>query len=217
MAPQRDAQLTPPRDTQGPVPTPVKRRRRVTWMLVAVALVALVAAAAVAQSRSPSSSVSTGGDAPGGPGSVDGGEGTGSGVGERAPSFSVTTTSGTSFDFPTGKPTALLFLASGCPTCIEPAITLNRLERELGDRIAVLGIDINPTDTPADVARFIEAAQNPRYGFAIDGDGQLTLAFGIRAQATVVFTDSAGRIVERLEEQSDPAAFRAALAEAGLT
>lgn len=176
-----------------------------------------VAAAAVAQSRSQSSSVSTGGDAPGSPGSIDGGVGTGSGVGERAPSFSVTTTSGTSFDFPTGKPTALLFLASGCPTCIAPAITLNRLERELGDRIAMLGIDINPTDTPADVARFIDAAQNHRYGSAIDGDGQLTFAFGLRAQATVVFTDSEGRIVERLEEQGDPAAFRAALAEAGLT
>lgn len=107
------------------------------------------------------------------PASVERGGGTGSGIGERASGFSVTTTSGSSFTFPTGKPTAQLFIASDCPTCIAPAITLNRLERELGDRVAVLGININPTDTPADLAGFGEAAGNPRHGFAIDRYGQL--------------------------------------------
>lgn len=205
--------MTPPPGAPRSVTVPA-RRGRPAVRAVAVGLVVAVAALAVAGCGS-GDSASTGGGA-GAPVSVDRGEGTGSGTGERAPAFSVTTTSGSSFTFPTGKPTALLFIASDCPTCIAPAITLNRLERELGDRVAVLGIDINPTDTPADVARFAERAENPRYGFAIDRDGELTLAFGIRVQAAVVFTDSEGRIVERLEEESDPAAFRAALAKAGL-
>lgn len=205
--------MTPP-DVSGSVTIPARRGRPAVR---AVGLVLVVAVAALAGAGCGSGdSASTGGGA-GSPVTVDRGEGTGSGTGERAPGFSVTTTSGASFAFPTGKPTALLFIASDCPTCIAPAITLNRLERELGDRVAVLGIDINPTDTPADVARFAEAAENPRYGFAIDRDGELTVAFGIRVQAAVVFTDREGRIVERLEEESDPAAFRAALAKAGLS
>lgn len=205
--------MTPPPDAPRSVTIPPRRGRPAVR---AVGLVLVVGVAALAGAGCGSGdSASTGGGA-GAPVAVDRGEGAGSGTGERAPGFSVTTTSGRPFRFPTGKPTALLFIASDCPTCIAPAITLNRLERELGDRVAVLGVDINPTDTPADVARFAQRAENPRYGFAIDRDGQLTVAFGIRVQAAVVFSDSEGRIVERLEEESDPAAFRAALVKAGL-
>lgn len=199
----------------GGAPRRTLRPSRVVW-LVALAVVVAVTALAVAQTRSRTESVSTeDGQAASRP-SIDGGSDTGGEVGDTSPRFSLATTAGT-FAVPTGKPTALLFIASDCPSCIAPAVTLNRIERQLGDRVAVVGIDINPTDTDADLRSFIEKAGNPRYGFAVDRDGGLTTGFGIRAQATVVFTDGAGRVVERMEEESDEAAFRAALAVAGLS
>jgi len=182
------------------VSPPGHNRSRVAWFAVLGAIVVVTAALAVTRSRSEPDA----GPAP-----------TATNSGEAGRDFSVATTAGT-FTFPTGKPTALLFIASDCPSCIGPAIALNRIERQLGDRIAAVGIDINPTDTDAEVQRFIEKAENPRYGFLVDADGRLTVDFDIRAQATVVFADAEGRIVERLEENSDQDAFLAALAKAGL-
>lgn len=192
---------------------PKRSRHRAAW-LVGLAAVLIVTGMAVARTRSKPgpASLQTSSRAPG----TDARPGSPSRGADVAPSFSLATTTGASFSFPTGKPTALLFFAPSCPSCLAPAIALNRLERQLGERIAVLGVDINPTDTAADVRGFLADAGQPRYSFALDPGGRLITAFGIRAQSTVVFADAAGRVVSRLEDESDANVFRAALVKAGL-
>lgn len=96
-----------------------------------------------------------------------------------------------------------------------PAMTLDRIERQLSGRIAVLGIDMNPYETEADLRGLIESIDTPRYGFVLDRDGRLTVAFGVRSP-TVVFTDGTGRVVERLDVWDEEDAFFASLRKAGL-
>ena len=139
----------------------------------------------------------------------------GSKVGETGPRVSVATLSGSTFAVPAGKPTAL-FTADGCQSCIPKAQALNRIKSEAGDRIAVLGVDINPTDTEAVFRRWIGEVGNPGFDFAMDKDGQLTLAWGVRDTSTVVIVDAAGKIVYHSAGEADEVTFRSAFASAGL-
>lgn len=202
----------PSRPERQPAPRPERARRFVPLAgAVAVVLAIAVVLAVLTGTRPDQQKTGVVSTRP-----APGGAPTGSGEGLLAHPFSATTLSGATFSVPAGKPTALLFLASNCPTCIAPAITLNRIERDVGDLIAVLGVDINPTDTEAEVAEFIKLAGNPRYGFVVDRDGRLTTAYELRAESTMFVLDASGRIVLRADEESDEAVIRRALAAAGL-
>ncbi|MFP5371092.1 MAG: peroxiredoxin family protein, partial [Actinomycetes bacterium] len=93
-------------------------RRRRLWLAVG-GIAVLAVLVVVASSR--------GGDAPTSTGSSEASSrivlasAGGSAVGDVAPSFEVTTTAGTAFALPAGKPAVLFFMAGWCATCIPEA------------------------------------------------------------------------------------------------
>lgn len=137
-------------------------------------------------------------------------------VGESASRMSVVTLSGSTFVVPTGKPTALWFTADGCRSCIPKAQALDKIKSGAGDRIAVLGVDINPADTEAVFRRWIGEVGEPHFDFAMDKNGQLAVAWGVRDTSTVIILDGAGTIVYHSTGAADEATFRSAFAKAGL-
>lgn len=130
-------------------------------------------------------------------------------------SLSVKTISGSTFSLPAGKPTVLFFMTGECTSCIEGARALDTIERQYGDRLAVLAVDMDPGATTAAVRAFAEAAGSPHYSFARDPDGRMVGAFGVRALDTVVIIDADGAVVYR-GVSPDQASLRAALGKAGL-
>jgi thiol-disulfide isomerase/thioredoxin len=139
----------------------------------------------------------------------------GSQSGDQAPQFSAVTTAGTSFTLPSGRPTVVFFMASWCLSCVAEAQALGRLQEEHGDRVTILGVDVDPRDTLPTVRQFAAEA-GVDYGFVRDGDGTLTQALDVRALDTTVVTDRNGRIVFRDAVPTDEETLRAALGEAGL-
>lgn len=137
-------------------------------------------------------------------------------VGGQAPGFSVRTIEGSTFDFPTGKPTAIFFTSASCGSCIPKAQAFARIQQQVGDRVAVLGVDIDPSDTVGAFRQWIAAAGNPPFAFAQDEDSRLVKAYRVQALSTVVITDATGRVVFRSFSEGDEATLRDALAKAGL-
>lgn len=193
----------------GPVARALRRPRVVAVALV-VALAAVVGLAFVGLRSDGSTSASSKGPR------VETAGSQGAQVGKVAPSFSVTTLSGSTFRVPTDKPTALWFTANGCRSCIPKAQALDRIKADVGERLAVLGVDINPTDTESVFRAWIKEVGNPRFDFAMDQAGELTLAWGVRDTSTVVIVDGKGKVVYNSAGAANEAVFRAALAEAGL-
>lgn len=140
----------------------------------------------------------------------------GAAVGEMAPAFFVTTVGGTSFTLPAQKPAVLFFMAGWCSTCIPEAEALDRIERSVGDRVAILAVDADPADSLASLEQFIALVGSPRYGFAQDRDGRLVAAFDVHALDTTVVVDAAGRVVYRDAVPTDEPVLRRALAKAGI-
>lgn len=139
-------------------------------------------------------------------------------VGELAPPLTVRTISGTDFSVPAGgRPTVLFFMAGWCDTCLPEAMALDHIQRDFGDRIAILAIDADPSDSLPTLQGFVRAAGNPAYPFAQDTHGELVTAFSARTLDTTVITDASGRIVFRDAVPSDEATLRAALREVGLS
>lgn len=140
---------------------------------------------------------------------------TASGGGPAPAALSVKTVSGSTFSLPAGKPTVLFFMTGECASCIEGARALDTIERQYGDRLAVLAVDRDPGATTAAVRAFAQAAGNPRYSFARDPDGRMVGAFAVRALDTVVITDAGGAVVYRAVSP-DQASLRTALGKAGV-
>lgn len=138
-------------------------------------------------------------------------------VGGQAPAFSMATLSGSIFTFPAGKPTAIFFTASYCGSCLPKAQAFARIRQEVGDRVAILGVDVDPSDSESAFREWIAAAGNPAFDFAIDRDSRLVQAYDVRALSTVVIADADGRVVYRSFEESGEETLRAALTRAGLT
>jgi peroxiredoxin len=134
-------------------------------------------------------------------------------VGDRAPSFSVVTSAGSTFSLPARKPAGVFFMAGWCGTCIPEAQALAAIDKEFGDRVAIVAVSADPTDSPAALRRFADAA---RYGFAHDKDGTLATAVGVRSLDMTVVVDSEGRIVFRDAVPTGEATLRRALSRAGL-
>ncbi len=75
-------------------------------------------------------------------------------------------------------PTILFFMAGWCLPCLRAAAELDDLHRAYADRgLRVLALDVDPTESPADLARFRELAGNPRYFWALDEGQRVTRAY----------------------------------------
>jgi thiol-disulfide isomerase/thioredoxin len=140
----------------------------------------------------------------------------GTGVGDVAPNFSLATLAGSTFHFPTGKPTAVWFTANGCRSCIPKAQALDRIKASVGDRLAVVGVDIAPGETESTFRDWIKEVGNPRFEFALDKGSKLAVAWGVKDTSTIVITDASGKVIYNSLEAADEQTFRAALSKAGL-
>lgn len=76
--------------------------------------------------------------------------------GEQAPAFSLPDLKGRSvaLDNFRGKPVLLTFWASWCRLCVAEADLFERLNREMGSRLVVLGLDVD--DDPEDLQHFLK-------------------------------------------------------------
>ncbi len=99
----------------------------------------------------------------------------------------------------------VFFMAAWCSPCIYDARALAKLYAEYEGRgLEVLAVDVDPSETEADVRQFREwGVPEARYRWALDPEGNLVRAFKVRALETTVIIDPAGRIVYR-DEVSTP-------------
>lgn len=114
----------------------------------------------------------------------------------KAPDFTVTTISGETVSresfLASGKPTLVYFMASWCPTCAKNWPSLNQIYTEYGDRVNLVAISIDPTDTQ-EVLNDLAAKKGLIFPI-VPGNPQLMLDFGVKGQATTVGIDSEGNI-----------------------
>lgn len=214
MSQSTGRKVTPPVREDSP------RSRRTLW-LVAVGVAAVIVLAMVATQRGAGSQGGSNGA-----GTSDSAQQTteqiqlsatgGSEVGDQAPQFSATTTAGDQFEMPPGKPAVIFFMAAWCLTCIPEAQALAEIHDEYGDKVSVLGVDVDPQMDLAMVGKFAQEA-DAEYGFIRDGDGTLAQALEVQALDTTVVLDAEGRIVFRDAVPTDGETLRDALKEAGLS
>jgi len=120
-----------------------------------------------------------------------------------APDFTVPTLDGGTFTLSQalrqGRPVVVFFMAYWCGTCLPEARALARVQRELGDRVVILALDVDPTSTPEALAAFREAAGRPDYQWGFDRDNQVVLAYRVTRLDTTVIIGPDGRVVYRDE------------------
>lgn len=115
---------------------------------------------------------------------------------DRAPEFEVTTISGETVSLQESldndKPMIVYFTASWCPTCAQNWPILSKLYPEYKDRLSMVSISIDPTDTEEVMKELAE-----KEGFtypSTDGNPDLMLDFGVKSQATTVGVNREGLI-----------------------
>ncbi len=114
-------------------------------------------------------------------------------------SFEVTTLEGGKFavDGAPGRPVVLYFMAAWCTSCLPEAKALATLqEKYQGDNVDVLVLDVDPSDTPADLRSFKEAAGLAKH-WAFDVEGRVTKAYQVQALDSTIVIAPDGRIVYR--------------------
>jgi thiol-disulfide isomerase/thioredoxin len=144
----------------------------------------------------------------------------GAAVGHPSPTVTVPTLAGGAFRLPAGRPAVVYFMAAWCESCQAEAQALGQLHQRVGDRVAVLAVDADPGDLPAQTQAFFRIigidVGGPGYQVARDHDGLLVRAFAAQALDTTVVVDPSGRVVYRDAVPTDLATLQAALAKAGL-
>lgn len=95
----------------------------------------------------------------------------------------------------TRQPTVLLFMATGCVSCVAE---VNGLRQAIASHagIQAVGIDTVAADSPRDLVSFLEAqgvADAPLL-WLIDGDGSLASRYGVAALGATVGIDRTGAV-----------------------
>lgn len=123
----------------------------------------------------------------------------GSDVDDIAPDFSVPTLDGKTFVLSEnqGKPTIILFMAYWCGNCIPEARALAQLQKEYGDRINIIALDIDTSSTAESLEQFKQAAGNGVYVWAFDPDFEVASSYQVNALDTTLILDAKGIIVYR--------------------
>lgn len=118
-------------------------------------------------------------------------------LGEIAPNFTVPTLDGGTFSLvdQRGKPTIIFFMAYWCGTCIPEARALAQLNREYGEQVSIVAIDVDPTSTPDALAGFKQAADGGAFTWAFDDGQQVINAYQVRALDTTLVLDAEGHVV----------------------
>lgn len=182
-------------------------------VLVAIGLVAL---AVQRNGQAAGAGQPAGAATGGGPPAAQVGGPAGAAVGEPSPTIAWPTLGGGVFRLPAGQPAVVYFMAAWCESCQPEAQALGQLQRQLGDRVAILVVDVDPVDLPSQTRAFFHTAGDPGYAIARDQNGRLAGAFAVRALDTTVVIDASGRVVYRDEVPTKLATLTRALGKAGL-
>lgn len=123
---------------------------------------------------------------------------------DKAPDFEVTTIDGDVISLENSlendKPVVIYFTASWCPTCARNWPALSEVYPEFEDRLTLVAISIDPTDTE-DVMR--ELADEKGFTFpSTAGHPNIMVDFGVSSQATTVGVDRDGNIAFRKNYQA---------------
>jgi thiol-disulfide isomerase/thioredoxin len=184
------------------------RQRKRGWLLGGVAAVIVVAVAVVASVTGGGSGGSSSAVAVNGSPAV--------GVGGVAPGFSMPTVSGSSFQFPTQRPTLLYFMAGWCGTCVPEAQALARTAPSVRAHADLVAVDVDPSDSWSSLRSFFTNVGSPGYTFAKD-DGQVGRAFGINSLDITIGIDAVGHVAYRHLGGLDDTGVRSALAKIGVS
>lgn len=209
-----------------------RRRRRLALVAGSSLAVVLLAVAAVRLTPHAATAVSSGAPssgaaaqpaaaaAPTTPGAVQtpddaatrGSTGAAVGGAER---FSISTAHGATVAVP-GRPTVLFFMTStGCGDCVEEAAVLAKLTPRWSDKVAVVGVEMDPdTPTTALDAFSSDLGQLP-FPLTVD-DGSLVSRFAVQSLDTTVVLDAGGHEVYRDVVPSTSAQLVGAVARAGV-
>lgn len=121
-----------------------------------------------------------------------------------APAFEVTTLEGETVSLQKslneGKPVVVYFTASWCPTCAKNWPVLSEVYPEFEDRLTLVAISIDPTDTE-EVMRDLAAEKDFRFP-STKGHPEIMVDFGVESQATTVGISRDGLIAFRKPGQA---------------
>jgi thiol-disulfide isomerase/thioredoxin len=92
-----------------------------------------------------------------------------------------------------GRPLVLNFFASYCVPCAREMPALQTVSEELGDRVAVVGMNLADEE---DAARALVEQTGVTYDLGRDPDAELARALGVVNLPTTVFATSDHRVVE---------------------
>jgi cytochrome oxidase Cu insertion factor (SCO1/SenC/PrrC family) len=113
-----------------------------------------------------------------------------------APDFEVTTLDGETISLQQsldeGKPVVIYFTASWCPTCARNWPVLSEVYPEFKDRLTLVAISIDPTDTE-EVMRELAAEKGFLFP-STKGHPDIMIDFGVESQATTVGVSRDGSI-----------------------
>tara|TARA_R100001143_G_scaffold63450_1_gene70555 strand:- start:21098 stop:21673 length:576 start_codon:yes stop_codon:yes gene_type:complete len=115
---------------------------------------------------------------------------------DKAPNFEVTTIDGDTISLSQsladGKPVVVYFTASWCPTCARNWPAMSEVYPEFEDRLTLVAISIDPTDTE-EVIRNLSEEKDFRFP-STSGHPEIMMDFGVSGQATTVGVDRDGNI-----------------------
>ena len=120
-------------------------------------------------------------------------------LGEAAPAFSAPLLNGDGdlslFELE-GRPVVLNFWASWCGPCEEEAPMLRKAEREYGDRIAFVGVNIK--DARSDAEEFVDEWGLGELTHIRDEGDRIYEDYGLTGQPETFFIDGEGKVVEHV-------------------
>lgn len=116
-------------------------------------------------------------------------------INEIAPDFALRDLDGTIIklsDYLGEKSVVLNFWATWCAPCKAEMPDLEEIYLEYGDRLVVLGVDIQ--EPLREITEFLMEEIHVTYPILLDSEGLVTLGYNIFAQPTTFFIDEAGLI-----------------------
>lgn len=127
------------------------------------------------------------------------------GVGDRMPTFEITTLDGTvlkSEDIIGQKPLFLVFWATWCPNCKREIPHINKMVKEFGPKgMEFLGVNVGVNDSEKKVRRYTEK-YGMHYPVFFDQGSNLTKRFKVSGTPTVIIVDKSGTV--RYRDVSPP-------------
>lgn len=132
----------------------------------------------------------------------------GSLAGEPVPAFSFVTSDGVFVNETTylGRFVILDLMATWCAPCKLEVAHLRAIQAEYGDRVVILSIGTDPTETIADLEAF-GAEYGATWPYAIDRDGTIQRTMQMRIIPKLVVIDPEGIVVLERQGEVGPAAI----------